>query len=138
MGKETIYNKRFKDLSPKTLKIFLVENRVGSATPDMDGINRNGAAFKLEGKHLDSWPKRQSTCPLRGAFENGQLGWMAAWRSWGGHAFVLLHIGVGRANKFLILEPVANLEEVPLGELYQYVLADGTDECVAFLEGITK
>lgn len=134
MAKETLYNKKFKDHSPKTLKIFLVENRVGSATPDMDGINRRGTAFKLEGKHTDALPKRQTTCPLKGAFEKGQLGWLAAWKSWGGHGFVLFHIGTGRNQKFMLLDAAPNLEEVQLGDLYNYVLADGIDECVAYLE----
>lgn len=73
------------------LHLTRIENQLQSV-PDVIGINDIGTVFWLELKALDEWPKRESTKPLLGSFERGQLPFMRAWESRGGFAFVLLRI----------------------------------------------
>lgn len=141
MGKkEKRLNSKFIRDSERRLKIIQIENMVGAATPDLNGINRNGREFWLEGKHILKWPARQSTCPLRGAFEKGQLGWIKARQSWGGRAYVLLFVGEGRDTTVCLVDPSLHgdvkLDEVPLAFFERGVVACGFEFVVQFLESL--
>lgn len=111
------------------LKLYRVENMIGSAMPDVIGENRKGAAFWLELKALHEWPKRATTCPLKGKFEKGQLGWLRAWVSWNGRAYVLLRVGVD----FYLLDPRNALDELPTSQLIESALVTGKATIIKFL-----
>ncbi len=119
-----------------TLDLMRVENLARSATPDVNGINDNGREFWLELKALDKWPARASTCPLKGAFEKGQLGFCLARRSKGGHSYVLLRVD----KEYFLIDPYLNhkinITERTTSELMTFVIVQGVKEIVKFLESI--
>lgn len=67
-----------------------IENMLSESTSDAMCINRHGVSFWVEFKHLDEWPKRAGTFPLKSKFERGQLPFLKQWQSWRGLAYVLL------------------------------------------------
>lgn len=140
MGKkETRLTSKFIKDCERRLKIIKIENMVGAATPDLNGINRNGREFWAESKHILKWPARQSTCPLQGAFEKGQLGWIKARQSWGGKAYVLLFVGEGRDMVIHLCDPGlvdVKLSELPLEDFKKCLVAVGYECVVEFLESL--
>lgn len=118
------------------LKLFKVENMVGAAMPDVVGENRKGAAFWFEAKHLEKLPVRESTPPLRGAFEKGQLGWGASWRSWGGHAFVVVIVGSGSSKDYFLFVSEKGLDALTKKEFLEKALVSGFENIVSYLEGL--
>lgn len=118
------------------LKLYKVENMVGAAMPDVVGENRKGAAFWMEAKHLEKLPVRDSTPPLRGAFEKGQLGWGVSWKSWGGNSFVIVIVGNGSGKEYFLLNTEKDLDLLPKSEFLKKVLASGFENVVSYLEGL--
>lgn len=122
----------FKKSSEGLLKMYRIENMIGEAMPDVKGINRIGTSFWLELKAYDEWPKRETTCILKNKFEKGQLAFLCAWRSWRGHAFVLLRVG----TVYYLLRPVMDLESYTRIQLMEAALVIGKKECIEYLENI--
>lgn len=118
------------------LLLHRVENAARSAMSDVIGSNRKGVAFWLELKALHEWPKRDSTPPLRGAFEKGQLGFLREWRSWQGKGFVVLKVGAARDAEWLLLPPTMNLELPTRAELRSLSLSSDKESLITFLEGL--
>lgn len=117
------------------LKLFKVENKIPGPMPDMVGENREGEAFWLEAKYIEAWPKRETTCPLNGAFQRGQQAWSRSWLSWGGNAFCLLSIGKGRGREWWLIKFTQDdLEKMTRGELENVKLAEGIENITLFLE----
>ena len=69
----------FHDIARGSLNMHRIENMISDGMADIIGINRIGTAFWLELKALDKWPARDSTCPLKGKFEKGQLPFLREW-----------------------------------------------------------
>lgn len=83
---------RLKEAALFKLRMWRVENQL-QKLPDVIGVNPHGVTFWLELKALDKWPARDSTLPLKNAFEKGQIPFSRDWGMWKGHAFVLLRVG---------------------------------------------
>lgn len=119
------------------LKLFKIENTIGSAMPDLIGENRSGKSFWLEAKHLDAWPKRESTFPLKGAFEKGQQAWSKAWISWNGNAFLFLRVGEIRTYHYFLIEFTRDdLELKTQLELMTLTIREGIENIIDFLENL--
>lgn len=115
----------------RRIRPLRVENLVGDGTPDVICINRQGSAFWIENKALDAWPKRDTTYPLKGAFEPGQLPFAREWTDWRGWAFVLLRVAV---KDWLLLDPMQPLEELTRFELESNAIRIGRDAIMKYLE----
>lgn len=114
--KEQLAYDSFKSSCLGELKLERIENQLGQGMPDVLAINRSGTVFWLELKALVEWPKRDTTCPLKGKFEKGQLAFMASHRSsWNGHAFVLLRVG----PVYYLLKPYLDLEKMTYTQLLE-------------------
>jgi penicillin-binding protein-related factor A (putative recombinase) len=87
---ESNARKAFEAKSQGIILVLPVENMLSEAMSDSMCINRNGKAFWIEFKHLDEWPKRAMTLPLRSKFERGQIPFLKQWQSWRGLGYVLL------------------------------------------------
>jgi hypothetical protein len=74
------------------LKIRRLENAVSDGDPDTYGINKKGVMFWLELKSLKEWPKRASTCPLKGKLQPTQYPWHVEWRRFNGWSFWLFDV----------------------------------------------
>jgi hypothetical protein len=96
---------------------------------DVVGINRKGAAFWLELKAYEAWPIRATTCPLKSKFEKGQLGFLCAWRSWLGNAYVLLKVG----KVYYLIPAAMDLESVTRAELVNGAIAVGKSSVIEYL-----
>lgn len=115
------------------LNLRRIENSVGEAMPDVIGINRKGNSFWLELKYLDEWPKRNTTFPLNGAFERGQLGFSRQWNDWKGHAYILLVVG----KDYILLNPFHQLDKMNKDELLSMAtLVIGKELVVKYLENL--
>lgn len=138
MGKkETAAVDKFISESHGRLKCYKIENTIGSAMPDVISENRHGTAFWVEAKHIDDWPKRPTTCPLKGHFERGQQGWARSWKSWNGKAFVLLRVGMGRGAQFYLLAVGSHdLDAIPKSRLIddEICVAAGLSNIIEYLE----
>lgn len=137
--KEQLTYDTFKSGCLGTLKLERIENQLGQGMPDVLGTNRSGTVFWLELKALDEWPKRATTCPLKGKFEKGQLAFMAAHRTgWNGEAFVLLRVG----KLYLLLKPFMDLESYTKEQLCDTsrasnpVVAVGKDPIIEYLKAL--
>lgn len=121
-----------KDSSVGVLNLKRIETSTTSGMPDVKGINRKGASFWIEMKALDEWPKRESTCPLKGAFEKGQLSFLCEWISWKGRSFVVLRVGV----EYHLFRPRLDLERLTKAELLDpsVCLATGKKEVIEYLK----
>ena len=117
------------------LKLYKVENTIASAMPDLIGENRKGTAFWIEGKHIDDWPKRATTCPLRSHFEPGQQAWHRSWESWNGHALVFLRVGIGRGASFYIFRHNGDdMEKMTKAQLLDICVAASITDIIEYLE----
>lgn len=122
-------------IDPSKIKWHRIENLYsGDAMPDVYAINRNGFSFWIENKAIDDWPVRASTCPLRNAFEPGQLAWGRQQRFWRGHSYVLLRVGSGRASEYLLLNPEHDLEEMRKDGLLASAFVVGKKAIIEYLE----
>lgn len=118
-------------------KLFKIENKIPGPMPDVVGENRKGHAFWLEAKQLEKWPARETTFPLKGAFQRGQQGWSRSWNSWGGNAFCLLKVGDGRVSEFYLIDFMrGDLETKTRSELMEVVLAEGINNIISYLENV--
>lgn len=115
-----------------------IENSARSAMPDVIAQNKRGTAVWIENKAIPAWPARDSTLPLRGRFERGQLGWGRAWISWGGYSCVLLRVGEGAKAEWLLLNPSMPLDEMTKGQLLWSAFRVGKDNIIEFLENLGK
>lgn len=122
MFKEQKLWSNFRDYSIGLLNMHRIENMIAEGMADVIAINREGAVFWLELKALDKWPARATTCPLKGKFEKGQLPFLRQWRSWKGHSFVLLRVGLD----YFLLDPRLDLDKLT---------KDGLVELAAFVKG---
>lgn len=122
----------FKRKNLGRLNLKRVENQAATGMGDVVGINKQGTAFWIEMKALDAWPAREATCPLRDAFEPGQLGFLREWKSWRGDAFVLLRVGL----EFWLLNPDNALPEYNAAQLRESAIRRDLDHIILFLENI--
>lgn len=129
-NKEQLAFSAFKEASVGVLNLKRIENTITSGQPDVIAINRKGAVFWVELKALISWPVRDTTAPLKGKFEKGQLSQLREWISWRGHGFVLLRVD----KEFFLLDPKLDLEAQGKKEMSERALAVGKKECVKYLE----
>lgn len=136
--KETAALDKFIAESHGRLKMYKIENTIASAMPDLVGENRKGSAFWIEGKHIDDWPRRPTTCPLKGAFERGQESWARSWESWNGISLVLLRVGMGRGGCYYLLRIDSEGLEVKTKEslLTNSCVAAGLENIIEYLENI--
>lgn len=123
----------FKSGIPGRLSITRIENMLGEATPDTNGTNRNGAMFWMELKADKEWPKRSTTCPLRGAFEKGQLSFLRQQISWNANAFVLYRVG----REYLLLNPSLDLEAMTKEDIIKSAFATTKNGVIEYLEQLT-
>jgi hypothetical protein len=105
--------------------------------PDVIMQNRNGAVILIENKHINVWPKRESTAPLHDAFEPGQLPFLTNWRQWEGNAYVLLHVGEGQ-REILLLPASYMLDRMTTVELHDHAAAQGRKTILIYLENHRK
>jgi hypothetical protein len=120
----------FKEGSIGKLNLKRIETSTTSGMPDVIGTNRNGFVFWMEVKALDHWPKRDSTLPLKGMFEKGQLSFLCEWNSWKGNAFILLRVGL----EYYLLIPSLALPCYTQSDLIEYhCLAKGKDKVINYL-----
>lgn len=131
---ESKAKKNFKDQALGRLNIKLVENQMGQGMSDMICINRRGTVVWMEAKHLDAWPKRATTLPLRLCFEPGQIPFLKEWVSWNGHGFVLLRV----IDEFYLLHPKGKFDLVDMtqAEVKEYAIQIGVENIIKFLEAI--
>ncbi len=131
---ESAAKKNFKDHALGRLNIKLVENQIGQGMSDMICINRRGTVVWMEAKHLEEWPKRSTTLPLKGAFEPGQVPFLKEWLSWNGHAFLLLKA----AGEFYLLHPKGKFDLVDMttAEIKEFAIQVGVENIINFLEAI--
>ncbi len=113
--------------------------------PDIIGINQRGTTFWVELKALDAWPARESTLPLKNAFEPGQVPFLKEWRGFGGWSYVLVKIGAGHAAQWMLLTPLGgtvnrehrDLTEMTRSDLInQAAVALGLDSIIEYLENL--
>ena len=114
------------------LKLFRVENMCVDGMSDVLGINRKGTVFWIENKAIPEWPPRPTTCPLKDAFEPGQIPFMRQWKWWGGNAFVLLRVNV----EFVLLDPDADLRSMNAMELLTGAISKGKRSIYEHLESL--
>jgi len=139
--KEQLAYDSFKNSCVGGLKLERIENQLGQGMPDVLGTNRSGVVFWLELKALVEWPKRATTCPLKGKFEKGQLAFMAAHRTgWNGYAFVLLRVG----PVYFLLKPFIDLEDYTKDQLLyphdliskRVLVAFGKENIIEYLKAL--
>ncbi len=110
------------------------------SVPDVVGINRKSRVFWLELKALDGWPARDSTYPLKNAFEPGQVPFLKEWRGRGGWSYVMVKVGSGKAAQWLLLTPLGGSKELiecTRSELIQEcAVCLGLDEIIQYLENL--
>lgn len=129
--KEQLAYDSFANGCQSILRLERIENMIGESMPDVLGINREGRVFWLELKALVDWPKRESTCPLKGKFEKGQLGFLCSWRTgWDGEAFLLLRVG----TVYYLIKPMMDLEKFTTNQLKEFAVATGKQACIEYLE----
>lgn len=104
----------------------------GEAVPDVLGQNKKGVAFWLELKALDGWPKRNTTCPMKGIFEPGQLAYLRSWWHWQGRAYVLLRVGLD----YYLMDPRDNLEVMTHHDIIGHCEEHGKEDIINFLESM--
>lgn len=122
-----------KALDPRQVKPFRIENLYsGSGMPDVLSINRRGTVFWIENKALEEWPKRDTTKPLRDAFEPGQLAFGRQWKTWHGISFVLLRVG----QAYFLLDPDEPLDMQTKDELLANAVVVGKDVIANYLENL--
>jgi len=119
-----------KAIDPKSLKCIRIENLYSDGIPDVIVQNRRGATIWIENKALDCWPVRATTKPLRTAFEAGQLAFGRDWINWGGHAFVLLRVGLD----YFLLDPACDLKDLTRDEIETGAVSVGKQEIIGYLE----
>ncbi len=69
-----------------------IENLVGIGTPDVYYTLTNGTMGWLELKHVDNWPKRQSTVIKIDHFTSEQRNWIRRHGQLGANVFLLLRV----------------------------------------------
>jgi len=113
------------------LTLHRIENLVGTGMPDIIGKNRLGVVFWIESKALHAWPARDTTKPMKDAFEPGQIPFLKAWMRFKGNAFVLLKVG----KEAFLLNPKENIEIVDMtrDDIVKYSLALGMSSIVDYL-----
>lgn len=129
MAKNREQEKIFKPLSKAStgrLKLQRIESSTGDGIPDVIGTNRSGRGFWLELKYLEDWPKRDSTCPLKGCFERGQKGFLTSWNDWNFVTFVLLKVDL----HYYLLHPNLSLDGYNKSDLLRVVAACGNVEAI--------
>ena len=131
---ESALKSTFKKNALGRLNIHLVENQMGQGMSDMICINRRGTVVWLEAKHLDVWPKRETTLPLRLVFEPGQVPFLKEWVSWSGQAFVLLRA----EGELYLLFPKGKFDLVDMtqAEIKEFAVQTGAKDIIEFLESI--
>jgi hypothetical protein len=107
---------------------------IGSGMSDTININANGVTFWMEVKALYKWPAREKTCPLRNAFEPGQVPFLREWRCWKGQSFVLLKV----ADSYYLLDPDDPLDEMNTSELINHAVSFDIDGIILFLMNLGK
>lgn len=115
------------------IKATRIENMLGEATPDINATNRRGTTFWAELKALKAWPKRETTAPLKGHFEKGQLSFLRSHISWKGKGFVLLRVA---SREWYLLDPKADLEACNKQGIIDASLAIGKENVISYLESI--
>lgn len=118
-------------IDPRKLKAYRIENLYsGDGMADTLIQNRNKGVFWLELKAMEDWPVRETTKPLRGIFEPGQLGFGQSWLFWGGWSFVLLRVG----TEFYLLDPRLDLENMTRAQIVTSAVRTGKKEIITYLE----
>lgn len=110
-----------------------IENMLGEATPDINGCNRHGTGFWIELKALTDWPARDTTCPMKGHFEKGQLSFLRGKLSWKQPSFVLLRVS---SRDWYLLDPSQDLDKLNKQGIIRASFAMGKEECISYLESI--
>lgn len=86
-----------------------IENRCGKGTPDVSYVlslpGRPPVEGRIETKHLDAWPKRETTLITIDCLTKDQVLWHEAWEGAGGRTCVLLRVGKGANADFLFMSP---------------------------------
>lgn len=101
----------YKNLQDNALGILnckRIENQNGSGMSDFVVQSHYGFDIWLEIKAMDALPVRDTTLPLRGHFEKGQLAFLREKISWGGHGFVALRVD----RDWWLFDPTIELELV--------------------------
>ncbi len=131
---ESTAKSNFKKHALGRLNIHLVENQMGQGMSDMICINRRGTVAWMEAKFIEAWPKRDSTLPLKGVFEPGQVPFLKEWVSWNGHAFLLLKAD----GEWYLLHPKGKFDLVDMtqAEIKDQSLHIGVENIIVFLETI--
>lgn len=111
-----------------------VENMALNSMPDVVCTNRRGAVFWIENKAINGWPSRDSTTPLRNAFQPGQLAWARQWKEWSGNSFVLLRVGL----EYYLLDPADNLQVMTKYDIIGHAIEQGKKEIIEYLENLTN
>ena len=84
----------FKRASVKSnVAFWRIENLHGDGMSDVYAMNMHGTSAWMEFKALETWPVRNTTCPLKGAFEPGQIPFLQTIASRKGNAWVVLRVG---------------------------------------------
>lgn len=123
----------FKAAALGRLLLRRIESSITSGIADIECINRKGGTCWMEGKCIDDPPKRLTTPVFKGRFEKGQLAFLRERRSWNGHAFILARI----AGVYYLLEPIAEIESVSMGQIAQYATAVGKESVISYLENLS-
>ena len=118
----------------RKIKLWRVENLHGDGMSDVYGINRFGTSFWMELKSLDEWPRRDGTCPLKGIFEPGQLGFMRSINSWGGHAYVVVRVGLHDWRFVRAVLGLPDPDELDAAALLERSVSDSLDDFLFMLE----
>jgi len=129
--KEQRAYKLLAEKSAGVLNCKRIENQNGSGMSDFVVQGHYGFDIWLEIKALDDLPLRLTTCPLKGAFEKGQLPFLREKISWGGHGFVAL-----RANDhWWLFDPTMDIAAIAKRDIDHAALAHGTAiDIVAYLD----
>jgi hypothetical protein len=122
-----------KHVKTDKLKIDRIENQVREGMADLVGVNRQSVVFWIEIKALHAWPKKDCTCPLKDAFEPGQLPFLRGWKFWGIHTYVLLRVD----KEYYLLDPSHPLPGMNTEKLISYSIRIGHDAIVDYLENLT-
>jgi penicillin-binding protein-related factor A (putative recombinase) len=110
-----------------------IEN-ISSGMADTVNINQAGTTFWMEVKCLYKWPAREKTCPLRNAFEPGQVPFLREWKCWNGHSFVLLKVD----DSYFLLNPDDPLDEMTRIELINHAVSFDMESIISFLMNLGK
>ncbi len=134
LPEQLVYDGFKRGVNSHLLKVLRVENGMVDGMSDTIVQNRRGTAAWIELKALESWPKRDLTCPLaHGIFRPGQIPFMESWIEWGGHAFVLLRVA---SAEYLLLKPSERLIGMTRSEILREAVCIGRPQIIAHLEDL--